>query len=293
MNELEKYHDSGLIEILRTQTLTREFENTPNYLEKAKKYRVIGGSDHPDSYFGAVPGGSSKYYRYYQQIFSTRMDKESEKRAVRDCLHIDQAILNNCNFFVTQEKRLIEAGVQIEEIGGSLEILDPDSCVTKVNSYFQINYGTCDFQYLVNEFNSRGPIFLGSNSAGSISFIDPESNDVIFSCWPEEGFLILECQTWDDDQQLVLKLTKEERARIERRGIYIKASGGKGPIKVGHKEFSQIYIGTDSCPYIAARTLSSGKVLFDRIDLRSRDGKKRIVVDGESLCIEGLIMKCN
>lgn len=287
MNTLEAYHDAGLIEILKTHTLVKEFSSAPARQEKAKKYRIIGGSSHPDSYFGAVPDNSSRYYQYYKEIFRTRMDEKSERNSLRDCLHIDQALLNNCNYFVTTEKRLQEAGKNIQEIQWVLDIVSPEECLAKLQSYFEEKHGSSEFEYLVEKLNSVGTIIFGANHCNGLMIIDPIAGETLLSCWIEDNSLIVEGKIRDDLGNLMLEI-KNGEVNFQKPGAYLKASGGIGPISLGDKNFSQIYIGMDTAVFISARLLSSGRVMFDRVNLHSKDGQRKLVVFREVMSIEGL-----
>lgn len=293
MTTIEAYHDAGIVEIIKTSTLDAEFSTAALQKEKSRKYKVIGGSgifSYSDGTIDAMPGatsGDSRFYQYYLAIFENFQGEKSRHRSIRDCLHIDQAILNNADYFVTNEKALIEGSKRTQAIREKLDVITPEDCLSRLRTYFDANYGTSNLDRLAELLNSGGPIILGSNRCGDLTIKDPSSTDVLLSFWIRDSKLIIECQIRDCQGNLILVIN-EGKIQFHSNGARIKGMG-YGPLLVGESAVNQIYIGNDTSAYLSARALSSGRVLFDRVELNSADGQRRLVVKRDAMHVQGLV----
>jgi len=290
MNELESYHRAGLVEILKTTTLNVEFRTAPRQKEKASQYFMIGGSpvqgEHGmESMWGAV-SGESNFYRYYLEIFGNSGDKNHNQRSLRDCLHIDQAILNNTNYFVTNEKILIQAGQNIQTIRDAIEISTPENCLEKIQGYFYSNYRTSNVSDLIKIGENNGPVILGSNTSVGFNINNPVSGEVYLSSYIDNRNLVIEGSLRNKCGDLVLEISNG-KSTFHGNDAKITCVG-KGPIVIGEKSFLQVLIYSDDEPYVSARTLSSGKVLFDRINIYSNDSSRYARINRETLELKGL-----
>jgi len=297
MNDLEDYHDAGLIEILKTSTLGAELDPDSSQKEKAKKYFVIGSSGivnmgddrDADAYCGAV-SGEPQFYEYFLEIFKNKLTKESRRRAFRDCLHIDQAILNRTNYFVTKEKLLIQAGQEIQAIKNKIKILSPDDCLSELKSYFLMRHGSYDLVNLKQMLNSHGPVFFGSNSGFGLTVIDPVSDENLLSVQIREGKLIIEARIRNKNGALILEVSEGDKSQFHTGGARIKGMG-RGPLVLGDMSLTQVCITNDETVYLSAYALSSSRVLFDCVNLWSFDGERYFSVDKEVMTLKGLILK--
>lgn len=291
MNELEDYHHAGLIEILKTSTLDAEFRTAPLQKEKAKNYIMIGGSavrgeEGYDARYGAV-SGKSKFYEYYLEIFGPKLGERFCRRSIRDCLHIDQAILNHANYFVTNEKMLIQAGLEIQSLREKIKIVSPENCLSELKSYFKTNYGTSDLCALKSKEKDDGSVIMGSNSSYGFRIIDPTINEVLLSSYIDKGKLIVETRIRNKSGELVLEISEGNKMVFHSFDTKVKGIG-KGPLTIGEESFIQIYIASDEVVYLSARYLSSGKILFDCVNLYSRDSKRKFSVNRELMELKGL-----
>jgi hypothetical protein len=294
MNELESYHSAGLVEILKTTTLDAEFRTAPLRKAKGKKYLTIGGAGvaqmgndrAPDAMPGAVTG-DSQFYHYYIEIFGEHKTGADRRRSLRDCLHIDQAILNNSDYFVTYERALIEGGKKVEAIRNNIEILTPEACLKTIQNYFKNNYGTCRADDLVTRLNSAGPVILGSNTTFGFSIQDPTNGDVLLSSFIKDGSLVIEVQVRNEDGDLILDIVEGKKTEFHSNGASVRLMG-HGPLVVGENSCNQMCIGKAGYAYLAVRAISSGRVLFHRVNLTSRDGQRKITIKGEMMELKGL-----
>lgn len=294
MNKLESYHDAGLVEIFKTTTLNAEFRTAPLQKDKSNKYKTIGATYYAqlgkDGVPDAMPGaasGDSKFYHYYKEIFGENQTETHRRQSLRDCMHIDQAILNNADYFVTIEKALIKGGRNVEAIKSKIQILNPEDCLRKIQEYFFKRYGSFSIDELIAKKNLDGPILLGSNSCFGFSIKDPSTNDVLLSSYIKEENIIIEAQVRDEFGSLILEIISGKKIVFYFNGASVNLMG-HGPLVVGERCCNQMCIGKNSDVYLAATTTSSGRVIFDRVNLTSRDGDRKIIVKGETMELRGL-----
>ena len=294
MNELEAFHNAGLIEILITSTLDAEFRTAPLQREKARKYIRIGGScvtyAGNDRCADAMPGavtGDSKFYKYYMEIFGDGLSEEARRRSTRDCLHIDQAILNNTNYFVTNENLLIAAGQQVESIQATIKIATPEDCLSDLKEYFYRNYHTTELEELEFKLKRCGPVILGSNTSYGFSITDPVTSESLLSSYIDNGHVVIEGNFRNEFGELFLKVSRNTEIRFYADSASVHFLG-KGPLAFGDGSFTQISIGKGDTIYLSARALSSNRVLFDVANLFSSDGKRKLSINREALQVIGL-----
>lgn len=293
MNKIEAYHEAGVIELLITSTLEVEFSNAPLQNEKAQKYMSIGGavvffSGTMHSSQGAVPQ-KSKFDKYFKEIFPNEQSEKSRVRSLRDCLHIDQAVLNNCDYFITQEKKLISAGNNIDNLKREIKIVEPEQCLLELQKYFKRNHRTSEPNQLKTILFSGGPVILGSNSSLNLEVKDPSNGERLLCYYVKDNNLIIECAINDDEGTPNIIIKRGKPIEILVKDVFI-TTLGVGPLVVGERNVNQVYIGTDDVVYLSVRAISSGRAVFDRVKLCSRDGKKSLVVEHESLLLQGLEM---
>lgn len=203
MNLLEEYHEAGVIEILKTSTLNKEFSSVPFFKNKADKYQTIGGSGHfcgiNDRHPEALPGGviGNPNLRLFRKLFPEEKIGSDLHRSIRDSLHIEQAFLNYCEYFVTDEKRLIERCKDIPEISGRLNVATPSTCLNEIQAYFKRYSNTDDPKELKSILESEGPIILGSNSCYGFRITDATNGDLVLSAIVQNDKLLLEAIFFD------------------------------------------------------------------------------------------------
>lgn len=292
MNMIEAYHEAGVVELLRTSTLEVEFAKDSLWNEKAKRYMSIGGSrvhignGTMDSRQGAVPH-KSKFYEYFKEIFPNEQSESSRIRSLRDCLHIDQAVLNNCDYFITEDKKLISAGNSVDNLKREIKIVNPEQCLLGLKEYFQRCHRTSDLKQLKTILFSGGPIILGSNSSLNLEVKDPSNGEMLLCYYVKDNNLIIECNINDHEGTPIIAIEKGKPIKVLAKDVFI-TTLGIGPLVVGERNVNQVYIGTDDIVYLSVRAISSSRAIFDRVRLYSRDTIKSFVVERESLIVQGL-----
>ena len=165
MNRLEELHKAGVVEIFQTSTLKTELIPYPPGLEKAKDYTTIGGGNSwqlPGNNMLVSNGGTPSIESQVMQIQNIIFGQH--KRFIRnnfiDALHIDQANQNDADFFVTDEKKILNSASRLSEAGIRTHICTDKFCETEILKYFELHYKTSDAQRLSELLQETGPILL-------------------------------------------------------------------------------------------------------------------------------------
>lgn len=177
MTALEEYHHAGALELIITSTLPVELDKDSIQARKARLYRSVGaypfffpGEREPQSSLGA-PVRLSLLPLLHTELFGPNLKGKALFRAVRDCLHLDQAQMNAADIFVTKDKRLHAAELLLEKHGVRLAIYTPEEAFEYVRSYYLRTIGEDNLERIKARANDQGPVILGSNSCAGCSFI--------------------------------------------------------------------------------------------------------------------------
>ena len=268
MTRLEMYHDVSVIEILQTSTLKKEFSKFPFFKNKADKYQTISGlgyvaslDDGPPEALGVNLIGSPMF-GLFSKIFPEKKFGKDRHRSIRDSLHIQQAILNHCDYFVTTEEALLKGGRDISVIRDRIKVVKPCECLEQIQEYFQECYKTSEPDILGKELRNSGPIILGSNSCYGFSAFEAATRNHILSAYVENGKLMIEADFYDSAGKKVLKIAPG-KASVFTDGDLSIHGGGRGSMIIGEKGFNNFMIGNENQIKLAGRLTHGGKgILF-------------------------------
>jgi len=175
MTALEEYHRAGALELIVTSTLPAELDKGSIQAQKAQLYRSVGGHlFYLDGERGAqssigAPVRESLLHALEAELFGQFLSGRARLRAVRDCLHLDQAQMNAADIFVTNDRRLHAAEAFLTARGVALAICTPEEALDFVRDYYSRNIGSHDLASARKAAQGQGPLILGSNSCGSCS----------------------------------------------------------------------------------------------------------------------------
>jgi hypothetical protein len=135
---LEEYHHAGALELIVTSTLPVELDKGSIQARKARLYQSVGayplffpGEREAQSRVGA-PVRSSLLHLLHTELFGRNLKGKALLRAVRDCLHLDQAQMNGADIFVTNDKRLHAAEPLLEKHSVHLAVYTPEEALAYV-----------------------------------------------------------------------------------------------------------------------------------------------------------------
>lgn len=293
MTELEEYHNVGVIEILQTSTLKKEFSKVLFFKNKADKYQTISGSSyvgslddrHPEALAGGVIGNSM--FGLFSKLFPNKKSGKDLHNSIRDSLHIEQAILNYCDYFVTNEKALLKGGKEIPEIRDHINVVDPCECLEEINAYFQKCCNSSEPSFLGDELKRSGPIILGSNSCYGFSAFEDRTKNHILSAYVESGKLMVDADFYDSTGKKELKISPGKTSFTTGSDLSINC-GGRGRMVIGKSEINHFMIGDENQIKLAGRITHAGLAIFFIVNMNGAEPKNSISVSGESLILQGV-----
>jgi len=141
IRELEKMRAEGKIEIFKTDVVDTELgeENGP-LRQKSEKYpEDLGVGVYGHSRYGHALYGGPEMDFPFEEIRDTvfrdfgQMNRESQRRAIRDAMHLATHRMYKRNFFATRdEHHIIKARKELEEKFGII-VLTPEECLGRLS----------------------------------------------------------------------------------------------------------------------------------------------------------------
>jgi hypothetical protein len=294
MNSLEALHDAGLIEIFQTSTLPVEFLPWPPGKQKALKYAVISGSSMvyltdsnvADAQVGSS-GRASRHIEIHQSIFGQPSLGVDRLNDMRDALHIDQANQHDADFFVTDERVILNASPALAAIGIGTRVCSAEDCLSDVQTYFAKNYGTTDVATLVHVLGQAGPILLGSNSCGGTAFTDLESGETLLAFERTCTGIGIRAVIRGKDGSLLLTIAPAQAFSFASPDAQVRMEVGTAALTLGEQRCRSFAITVNEEPVLAGRVLRNGRLLLHNASLYSKRGRLVLRVTRDALELSG------
>lgn len=132
MTELENLHNKGIVRIEKIDVLDTEFQFPKTFrlgLKKSSNYNEnigLGVWDNSrwDHCFWASDDDEEKLTKLLSALWGEKKRSEYSKNEIRDVMHILTAIRSGADFFVTNEKILLEKGKFLE-----IKVCSPEECL--------------------------------------------------------------------------------------------------------------------------------------------------------------------
>lgn len=291
MTDLERYHDAQLIEIVQTSTLKTDLQGESRR-EKAAKYRTIGS----DSVFyvadgrvpDAVPGATGTDSRCWDilRIIFPRSAANPTVQDRRDALHVDQAMQNAVDWFVTQDKDIITAQRRLSAEGIDLKIGDAPEVLAAIEDYFRFRYGTLDVAVLraelMRDFHTH-PVLLGSNRVGIWELTDTTNGEPVFFTRPIGNRLGVGAVLRDSSGGLLLTIKPGVTPKFECPGPLLRIMVGESHLLVGEQPCESFAVSSEGRTLFEGRVARSGHIVISRGLFRSSTGATLAMIDRESL----------
>ncbi len=292
MNELEAYHATGAIEILKTSTLPVEFSNAPQKSIKAQCYGTIGGlqayipnEKQAQSVWG-LSLRPSLWCQIYRGLFERPLTGDAQKRALRDALHIDQAQMNAVDMFVTNDNALLAAEPLLRTHGIELAIMKPGQCLERIKQHCRESFGTAEPTKVQEKIKTKGPLILGSNSCNGCAFIALPSKEQLLRLQITDSHFFVSGTLRDENGNDVVRMAAGQRPE------FLGPSGsvtqtGEGPILVGETACWSFVVMESETAVFAARTTHTGRIVIYALLLRDTTGRTVGRISGETLELTG------
>ena len=296
MTALEAYHDAGALELIVTSTLPVELDSGSIQAAKARLYQSVGayplffpGEREVQSSAGA-PVRPSLLPSLHTALFGRNLTGRALLRAIRDCLHLDQAQMNGADIFVTNDKRLHAAPPLLERHGVHLAIYTPDQALECVRSHYMRTIGKDNLEHVKARAEDQGPVILGSNSCAGCSFIAARTEETVARIQLQDGLLRISARFREENGGLLVELKPGERPVIPAPGASV-TQVGTGLILVAEKPMSSVVVSSDQRTHLAVRMTHTGRAVVSEMELRDRDGRLVVSVQKESLVFHNASMR--
>lgn len=297
MNCLDAYHTMGAIELLQTSTLPVEFLTAPLQREKAREYDVIGGSalvyltsgNVADAYPG-TPIQESRLSEIERLLFGTKPFPTDRIRvqSQRDALHVDQAWQHGADYFVTDDRKILDGASALAAAGITLGIYSAEDCENNLTKYFVRHYGTSDPATLAALVRNEGPLLLGSNSSSGIAFIDVITGEELLAFEVSETRIALRAIIRGPVGDRWLTIVPSQPFVFDGPDASISIDAGPSPLLFGDKFCRAFAISSASKTLLAGRMLRYGRFLLHHACLHGTSGREAIRITRDNLEIDGV-----
>lgn len=300
MTVLEAFHAAGLLEIFQSSTLPVEFRNWAPGKAKASSYTVVGGSyiahlsaaGRSDSRPG-TPSHPSRLMEIHSLIFGDpSVDDARRVNSMRDALHIDQANQNDADFFLTDERAILNAEAQLRSVGVGTRVCSAEACLETVQNYFSNAHGTADISALQAELVHAGPILMGSNSCGGTEFVDSESGESLLAFLRTKEGVAICAKLRTADGHLALEVTPGTRLNFLNPALRVHAEVGPSPVLLGDQTCRSFSV-TDQAKraVMSGRLLRNGRLLIYKLAMHSSTGRLAVQVERSDLSLLGVTVR--
>lgn len=292
MNELQRYHEAGAIELIVTSTLAAEVDRESSQAAKVRTYQAVGG--HMFSIQG-VPGmqsmqgatlRTSRMELLHSRLFPHSLRGHALTRAIRDCLHVDQAQMNAADIFVTNDKHLHGAQDILQSVSVPLTVASPERALIIVKDHVRASIGTDELQRTKAHVDGLGPVILGSNSVGNCSFTAGQHADTLLAFRLENGLLHVSATLRDENGQIAIVLRPGSSPEFPVHKASL-SQVGRGPLLVSSEPFGSFVVQMDDHPILAVRTSHTRRAIVFAMELRDDTGRVVASVENESLTLQG------
>ncbi|MFA7662952.1 MAG: hypothetical protein WCX88_03480 [Patescibacteria group bacterium] len=263
MTKLEDLFKIGIIELLKTDTLLVELEKEIDISrkEKVKKYRTIYGENVVDHttmksiYFGRKSNFEIIYHTLwgeYWKMGGAYQDKIHDN-STRDALHLNVCWINEVDYFITNENKIIEKRGELYAKGFDCKIVNPEECVELLENDYLQDFKTKDPIIIRERLKETHKILLGSNQCQFVDIKDPKTNEVIFKTHLICDKFCVEANIFDENGNLLARLYPNKDPEIIYRGVSLSYCGSE----------NQFTLSKDGEIFLSSRIVPSGHIIFE------------------------------
>lgn len=233
MNEIESMFRMGLVELLKSNVLDKEFESFRLGFEKARQYENIGGlnlAGHiPKGHFFFTGGRrKSLFAEIYKTLWGDFWKKggseKDQRNSLRDVLHMDAAWMTGADIFITSEGALLAKQKDLEKLGFDVRLVTPEDCLNYLHEVFRNNYDSNDVSAIAARLRRSPPILLGSNSCFEFCCKDRAIDEVLFQTEWRANRLYITGNLRDSKGQKCVTLSPEADPKIHNASTTVSCS---------------------------------------------------------------------
>ncbi len=282
MNEIENFFALGIIQMEKTSALNVEFKNHYNLGEvKASLYGTIYGPNWIGHTDGLLSGGEreSLMEKIYSIIWGKVWMKGNSdqkaylERSFRDAIHLDISYMNCIDYFITNEKILIEKRNELNANGIDVNIVTPEECLKALKENIKQDTGTDDPKLVSIILSKFYPLVLGSNDCTNVNIQDPKDEEILFRTYWDNDILQIEATVYSKEGKKLSQIYPNSEPIIFDDDSYVhvsdpapkeyKISVNKNTIvgqylRIANNSCSHFTIGDRSNNYLVGRILPSG-----------------------------------
>jgi hypothetical protein len=225
----------------------------------------------------------------HQTVFGEpATDNNKRENDMRDALHIDQAHQHNADFFITDDRAILDAGPALAARGIGTPICTVEDCLAEISAYFGHHYGTTDRLFLARRLGQDGPIILGSSSFGSVAFTDTESGEELLAFQLGAGGAEMRAIVRAPNGARLMSVVPGRPIVFDEPGSSIAMEVGPAPLAVGDKTCRSFAVEAGEELLLAGRILRSGRLLMHDVTLHNKSGRLVLRVTRDVLEVGGV-----
>jgi len=269
IKELMDLNDKGWIDLIKPDVLEKETDDIlgrgkTSLRDKTKTLATdygIGLWGHTHSKW-IVDGRKSKLIKIYNALWGKPLWQKGgqEKNKIRDAMHLDTHLINERDFFITNEEKhfLNKKGILKKKF--NVEILNPKECLEKIKEYWLNNPGS-------SPDSSRNHSILSPRIIGGtcimrgLNLRTPDGQSIFSIFTNTNGFYFIQGIIYDSSGDILLeikdgvKICKEE-ARLHALADPVR----KAKILIEDKLYPHIIFIFNSEKLLEAKVLGDGSL---------------------------------
>ena len=292
VEKLKTWQDKGWVDLIITDVLEKETEEL--YGEHRKKVEEKTKSLSKDYglpllghisskfWFSPVNGSVEKFLEIYEVVFNEPWQEKAKKNNTRDALHLHTHLINDRDYFITRDSRILGKRDELECLG--IKVRTSEAAIKEMEDYWRKNgifppeiittpkiiVGTCFFDQ-----------FLIKKPSGSVNFAILKSKD---------DFFIFRGTLYSPNGEELIEFSEKPIIKHEKASLhaYSFESQNKNRIILDKKSFACVVATYNRKKILEARVLTKGHLLVQG-EFFNKRGKIEVSACKEELRIFGPI----
>ncbi len=233
IKELIELNNKGWVDLIKPDVSEKE---TQAFLEKATKISAKGkkafenlknktktlATDYGTGLNGhtyskwIVSGRKSKLIEIYTALWGKPLWQKGKQgpNKIRDAMHLDTHLINERDFFITNEvKHFLNRRATLKKMF-NIEIMNPEECLKKIKEYWLNNPGSSPDSIQI----SPPRIIAGTCLFKGLNLRTPEGQSIFSIFTDENGFYFIQGTIYDFSGEVILEIKENGRIRVGKNG---------------------------------------------------------------------------